>query len=960
MLKTKLSFIEIFETKGEKINLSESEFFDIRSSDYLFLLKDLDFDLFVSIESEEKKENKNIFLCSISQEIICGFDTHNSNLVKKFFIKPSKSSIIYQISFKSFFNEINNELEIKHSLNNFIVEYYRKILKYFYPAIALKIYPEDIFLNYEKEKNLLEKRLYRILISQTQDSSLIEKILVTSGSISLIHHKNEYSTGSCFPVFEEILIYSNTSSSIILKPCENNFSFKENLLAISLQKEIIKIVQYVCSEISFNLDEDYLKKILYKKNLSKKIIQDACELWNKNPFHQDESNETDLFTCCKIIGSYVKINFKSPKRSEVVTLEKELNDICETSSVAYRIASIYDGWHKDVGEFFLGFYEEEQRPVAILASKLKHYLMFDPKTKKIVRVNDEIAKKISKDVYIFYPMMIDTNVKFIHLVKNGFLKYCRSIVRLGVMSIIGALIGLFAPIASEQIINQVIPDSDLSTLIFIGIGLIVSAIVGGIFVAAQATILVRAVARFVRSNFGSIIKKIFDLPTKFFYEFTDIDPFRRALFIEVIHLTFIPEVMVKLIGATYAIVYFIGMLFFSWSLSLITLIIFGIGIYLFTSGFKKARDEFVLMKNKNALGNQTLKHLAINMEKIRKTASEDIAREKWSKIYWEWIHHNYLMNKRLIPMQVFIGISSLLTSWLVYWIIFENSSNSHLFISLGTFIGFSSALSGFIVSMNGLFSLLPLLSTLAGWWKRALPVIQTPSETVEKTALSETLKGNIRVRNLFFRYRPGDSLNFIDINLNISSKEHLVIFGKTASGKTTLAKIFLGLLPPSSGSILYDDKSLSQLNRYDFCSKIGYIPEDRGIILGTILDNVRVNTHASRAKVEQILDSVGLKNRIDTLPKSLDTPLEMLTGAPLNQFEVVCLMIARSMIKKPIVLIIDDPTIGLKQSEKEIVGKLIKKQRCTTIIFTQDLWLAKQIKNQYTLHNGEIKLNSNF
>lgn len=192
---------------------------------------------------------------------------------------------------------------------------------------------------------------------------------------------------------------------------------------------------------------------------------------------------------------------------------------------------------------------------------------------------------------------------------------------------------------------------------------------------------------------------------------------------------------------------------------------------------------------------------------------------------------------------------------------------------------------------------------------RLRELLDLPTETSGKPELTGESTG-LRLENVTFRYPDGDG-NVIDgLSYDFRPGSVTVIKGETGAGKTTFLRLLLGLLRPVSGRItIYGDRGeyvVSPLTRGNF----SYIPQGNSLMTGTIRDNLRqADSDASEEKMMEALHTAAA-DFVAELPEGLDT-LCGEGGAGLSEGQAQRIAIARGLLQKGNVMLLDEPTAAL-------------------------------------------------
>ena len=215
----------------------------------------------------------------------------------------------------------------------------------------------------------------------------------------------------------------------------------------------------------------------------------------------------------------------------------------------------------------------------------------------------------------------------------------------------------------------------------------------------------------------------------------------------------------------------------------------------------------------------------------------------------------------------------------------------------------------------------------------------------------------IDLKGVSFKY--GNQLILKNINLSIKKGEKIAIVGENGAGKTTLIKLLCGLYEPSHGKVLVNNVNSQIINKNEYYKMFSVLFQDHYFLPDSIINNITINTKNStfeEKSVVDILEKVGLLNKINELPNSYNTKMvpEVNPNAiKLSGGEEQRLLLARCLFKNSPIIILDEPTSALDpiaedklyksynslMSEKTIlyVSHRISSTRfCDKIIFLKD------------------------
>ena len=195
-------------------------------------------------------------------------------------------------------------------------------------------------------------------------------------------------------------------------------------------------------------------------------------------------------------------------------------------------------------------------------------------------------------------------------------------------------------------------------------------------------------------------------------------------------------------------------------------------------------------------------------------------------------------------------------------------------------------------------------------------------------------KGDVDLRHVTFTYENQQEPALNDISLSLKAGERLAILGRIGCGKTTLLRLICGLYPPQTGIVMIDNADIRQIRADDVRRNVGVVLQTPVLFSGTIRDNLMMgNPDASDEDLLQAAKLSGADSFIGQLPGGFDFPLSE-RGQELSVGMRQTIAIARALIGKPNVLIMDEPTAALdSNTERLMVDKLNSATKGITTIF---------------------------
>ena len=246
-------------------------------------------------------------------------------------------------------------------------------------------------------------------------------------------------------------------------------------------------------------------------------------------------------------------------------------------------------------------------------------------------------------------------------------------------------------------------------------------------------------------------------------------------------------------------------------------------------------------------------------------------------------------------------------------------------ITIGQLITFNSLLVYFLDPVKNLINLQPQMQTAVVAADRLGEILDLEVEKGEneiKKLQPKSLSGDIIFQNVNFRYGTRQ-LVLENINLTIKKGQKVAFVGESGSGKTTLSKLLLHLYKAESGTILINDNNIEDIQVEKLREKIAYISQETFLFSGSILENLSLGLdHVTMDDIIEATKSAQAHKFINDLPLRYETRLEE-NGTNLSGGQRQRLSIARAMLKKPDILILDEATSNLDAITENQLDKTI-------------------------------------
>jgi ATP-binding cassette subfamily B protein RaxB len=217
--------------------------------------------------------------------------------------------------------------------------------------------------------------------------------------------------------------------------------------------------------------------------------------------------------------------------------------------------------------------------------------------------------------------------------------------------------------------------------------------------------------------------------------------------------------------------------------------------------------------------------------------------------------------------------------------------------------------------------------------ERLADIALTPVEAGHDQTLRylREIEGGIELRNVYFRYSESDSFVLEDISLSIAPGEFINIMGPSGGGKTTLIKIMLGLLEPTSGEVLVDGLPLTPVSQRGYREQVAAVMQDDQLLSGSIAENICFfDPEFDQDRMLRCAQLAGIHHEIMAMPMSYNSLVGDM-GSSLSGGQKQRLMLARALYRQPRMLFLDEGTAHLDIENERHIHQSLTQLRMTRV-----------------------------
>ncbi|KIL48242.1 ABC transporter ATP-binding protein [Jeotgalibacillus soli] len=275
-------------------------------------------------------------------------------------------------------------------------------------------------------------------------------------------------------------------------------------------------------------------------------------------------------------------------------------------------------------------------------------------------------------------------------------------------------------------------------------------------------------------------------------------------------------------------------------------------------------------------------------------------------------------------------------------------------------VGDVVAVVNYATRMTGALSIVTMIimvfSRAKASGERVSEVLGSEIDVIDKELSEEHTisEGSISFQNVTFTY-PGTEVEIIKkLSFHVNPGERVSILGATGSGKSTLFQLIPRLYDIDQGKILIDGWENSFIKLEHLRKQIGFVPQEAMLFTGTVRDNIMWgNEHATLDEIKEAAARAQIHEAIMKLPKQYDTVVGQ-KGVNLSGGQKQRLSIARALVRKPVILLMDDSTSALDMKTEARLLDELSQFSCTTLMITQKISTTMASDQVLLLDDGEI------
>ena len=526
------------------------------------------------------------------------------------------------------------------------------------------------------------------------------------------------------------------------------------------------------------------------------------------------------------------------------------------------------------------------------------------------------------------------------------------------LSLVLQLFALMSPYYMQWVVDKVLISFDEPLLTVLAIGFALIAVISVVTDAVRSWLILRLSSVLNMQMGVNLLSHLLRLPMNFFESRHVGDIVSRFGSLAEIRERITTGFVETFVDGMMAITVLIMMLLYS--IKLTAVVLGAISLYTLVRlalyrPLHQATEE--LIQNSAKEQSNFLENIR-GMQAIKLFGNEPLRQGIWQNRYAEVINSEIRLGRLNISFDFFnellFGWENILVIYFAALMVMENS------LSVGMLLAFIAYKGQLTTRFANLIEQIIEFKMMRLHLDRISDIALTEQEanrdanTICSGSETNQPQGQLTLENICFRYSEEQAPIVNNVNLTLDAGESVVITGASGAGKTTLMKVMLGLLQPTSGKVLLDGKDISKIGLKAYRRKIAAVMQDDMLLTGSIADNISFfDPKPNYPNIEHCAHLAAIHEDITKMTMGYNSLIGDM-GSSLSGGQIQRLLLARALYQSPCVLFMDEATSHLDKDNEAKISEKIQHLRMTRIMIAHRQETINMAEKLYHLGEGNL------
>ena len=508
--------------------------------------------------------------------------------------------------------------------------------------------------------------------------------------------------------------------------------------------------------------------------------------------------------------------------------------------------------------------------------------------------------------------------------------------RVLVTSILLRLFALAVPVFTALLVDRVVPTGNRHLLLVVAAAALVMALYYFLSSFLRAHLLLQLRTHLDLQLTQGFVRHLVDLPYSFFLKRSAGDLLMRMGSNATVREVLTTGAVSAVLDGGSVVLYLFLLLALDWRLGLLVAILGALEGFILLLSLKRNQQLMAESLEATAKTQSFAYQLLAGIEILKAAGAEYRAVERWSSLFVKEINVSLEQGRLHAVIDSLTAGLKLVGPLAVLAYGAAGVLSGEL--TLGTLLAFNALAGGFLEPLGSLVSTGLQLQLVGRYMQRVNDVLDTPTEQHgQPVRAAGQLEGHVSLEDVSFRYQPSSPPAVENVSVDILPGQKVAIVGASGSGKSTLARLLLGLYQPDGGRVLYDGHDLRDFEARSVRRQIGIVTQNAALFGSSIRSNIALTEpDVPLEAIERAALLACLHDEVERLPMGYETMLAD-GGASLSGGQRQRIALARAVLARPRLLLLDEATNALDAVTEQLVYQNLKGLNATLIVIAHRL-----------------------